>query len=94
MTYSVGNKEQSWIIMNDERIIARIARSATEEIVVRRANTWNIEILDLRWFKNGQPTIKGLRCNMEEAVILLRAVQKAVNDNVSVEEETETNTQE
>lgn len=71
--------------MNNERIIARIARSATEEIVVRRADTWNIEILDLRWYKNGNPTIKGIRCNMDEAKILLRAVQKAVDENVSVE---------
>ena len=72
--------------MNDERVIARIARSATEEIVVRRANTWNIEIMDLRWYKNGNPTVKGIRCNMDEARVLLRAVEKAVNDNVGVEE--------
>ena len=75
--------------MNNERVIARIARNATEEIVVRRADTWNIEILDLRWYKNGNPTIKGIRCNMDEAKILLRAVQKAVNENVSVEKTTE-----
>jgi hypothetical protein len=75
--------------MNDERIIARIARSATEEIVVRRAETWNIQILDLRWYKNGNPTHKGIRCNMDEAKTLLKAVRKAVNENVSVEKTTE-----
>ena len=37
--------------MNDEKIIARIPRNATQELVVRTGNYWNIDILDIRWYE-------------------------------------------
>ena len=66
--------------MNDEKIIARIPRNATQELVVRTGNYWNIDILDIRWYENGKVYRKGMRVNMKEAKKLLRAVQKAVNN--------------
>jgi len=44
--------------MKDERIIARIPRNAADELVIRTANFWNIDIIDMRWYKNGEPTRK------------------------------------
>ena len=66
--------------MNDEKIIARIPRNATQELVVRTGNYWNIDILDIRWYENGKVSRKGMRVNMKEAKKLLRAVQKAVDN--------------
>ena len=63
--------------MKDEKIIARIARNSTDEAVVRIGNHWNIDILDIRWYKNGNPTHKGIRVNKDEAKILLGAIKKA-----------------
>lgn len=71
--------------MNEETIIARIPRNATDEIVVRTGVYWNINILDVRWYKNGSPTQKGIRVNKDEAKALLKAMQKAVNENVKQE---------
>lgn len=77
--------------MNNEKIIARIPRSATQELVVRTGEYWNIDIIDMRWYNNGSVSRKGLRVNMEEAVILVRALEKIVgkNDNKSQEIERE-----
>jgi len=77
--------------MNNEKIIARIPRSATQELVVRTGEYWNIEIVDMRWYNNGSVSRKGLRVNMEEAITLVRALEKIVgkNDNKSKEIERE-----
>lgn len=77
--------------MNNEKIIARIPRSATQELVVRTGEYWNIEIVDMRWYNNGTVSRKGLRVNMEEAITLVRALEKIVgkNDNKSKEIERE-----
>jgi hypothetical protein len=77
--------------MNNEKIIARIPRSATQELVVRTGEYWNIEIVDMRWYNNGSVSRKGLRVNMEEALTLVRALEKIVgkNDNKSKEIERE-----
>ena len=77
--------------MNNEKIIARIPRNATQELVVRTGEYWNIEIIDMRWYNNGSVSRKGLRVNMEEAITLVRALEKIVgkNDNKSKEIERE-----
>tara|TARA_R100000353_G_scaffold136068_1_gene96608 strand:- start:10086 stop:10352 length:267 start_codon:yes stop_codon:yes gene_type:complete len=67
--------------VKDERTIARIPRNASDELVIRTANFWNIDIIDMRWYKNGEPTRKGLRVNMEEGKTLLKAIRKAIGDN-------------
>ena len=41
---------------------------------------WKLDVVDLRWFNNGKPTKKGLRVNMEEAVLLSKALNKIVDD--------------
>tara|TARA_B100000287_G_C20520250_1_gene736668 strand:- start:814 stop:1059 length:246 start_codon:yes stop_codon:yes gene_type:complete len=73
--------------MKDERIIARIPRNAADELVIRTANFWNIDIIDMRWYKNGEPTRKGLRVNMQEGKTLLKAIRKAIGDNNDNNEE-------
>ena len=81
--------------MNNEKIIARIPRSATQELVVRRTGEyWNIEIVDMRWYNNGSISRKGLRVNMKEARTLLRSLQKIVDNYGSESEETEREIQE
>ena len=45
--------------MNNEKIIARIPRSATQELVVRTGEYWNIEIVDMRWYTTAQLAVKG-----------------------------------
>ena len=81
--------------MKDERIIARIPRNAADELVIRTANFWNIDIIDMRWYKNGQPTRKGLRVNMQEGKTLLKAIKKAIGDeNDNKQESSEDNGEE
>tara|TARA_R110002167_G_scaffold3375_3_gene16404 strand:- start:10015 stop:10251 length:237 start_codon:yes stop_codon:yes gene_type:complete len=75
--------------MNKEKIIARIPRSATQELVVRTGEYWNIEIVDMRWYNNGSVSRKGLRVNMEEAKTLVKALEKIVGKYGSESEETE-----
>ena len=66
--------------LNNEKIIARIPRNANDELVIRTANTWNIDIVDMRWYNNGNPTRKGLRVNVEECKTLVKALRKAIGD--------------
>lgn len=75
--------------MKDERIIARIPRNASDEVVVRKANFWNIDIIDIRWYKDGNPTRKGIRVNMKEAKVMLQAIKKAMRDENGNEERDE-----
>ena len=72
--------------MKDEIIIARIPRNVNEEIVVRTATTWNINIVDVRWYKNGNPTQKGVRLNEDEFPLLLKALNTITrrNENANI----------
>jgi len=73
--------------MKDEKTIARIARNAEEELVIRTANYWNIDVVDMRWYKRGNPTRKGLRVNMNEAETLMKAIKKAIGSKNENEQE-------
>ena len=42
-------------------IVGRVIRDATQEVLVKRGVYWNIEVMDIRWFKNDKPTNKGIR---------------------------------
>ena len=53
-----------------------IARNATEEILVKRGNYWNIEVFDVRWHVNDKPSRKGIRMNVEEAKLLLKILER------------------
>tara|TARA_R100000458_G_C8278325_1_gene254334 strand:+ start:218 stop:466 length:249 start_codon:yes stop_codon:yes gene_type:complete len=82
--------------MKDEKIIARIPRNANEELVIRTFEYWNIKVMDMRWFNNGNPTRKGLRVNLKEAETLWKAIKKGIGDengnNKLNEDETESET--
>tara|TARA_R110002020_G_scaffold180072_2_gene374003 strand:- start:3800 stop:4024 length:225 start_codon:yes stop_codon:yes gene_type:complete len=73
--------------MNNEKTIARIARNATQELVIRTGTYWNIDIVDIRWYENGRVTRKGTRVNMKEVKSLLRALEKVVDGYGSEPEE-------
>lgn len=80
--------------MKNERIVVRIPRSATTELLVITGNYWNIDVLDIRWYEDGKPTKKGIRMNIDEAESLNKALRRALNDNINtkpkerIEEET------
>tara|TARA_R110002020_G_scaffold125802_1_gene283224 strand:+ start:415 stop:660 length:246 start_codon:yes stop_codon:yes gene_type:complete len=67
--------------MKDEKIIVRIPRNATSELVVRTAEYWNIPIVDLRWYADGKPSRKGIRMNMDELQHLSKAINKIIEIN-------------
>ena len=67
--------------MKNEVVVARIPRNVNEEIVIRTATTWNIDIVDVRWYKNGSPTQKGVRFNMDEFHSILNAMKKIDRSN-------------
>ena len=66
--------------MKDEKIILRIARDATNEMVVRTGNFYNIDIVDIRWHVNSQPTKKGVRMNMKEMEDVHKALDKILRN--------------
>ena len=65
---------------DDWKIIARIQRDSNNEVIVKSGKYWKLDVVDLRWFNNGKPTKKGLRVNMEEAVLLSKDLNKIVDD--------------
>tara|TARA_R100000656_G_scaffold37925_1_gene31974 strand:+ start:892 stop:1125 length:234 start_codon:yes stop_codon:yes gene_type:complete len=73
--------------MKDEKVVARLPRNATTELVIRTGEYWNIKIVDMRWYVNGSHTHKGLRVNVDEAKTLLRALQKILGDTNEHEQE-------
>tara|TARA_R100000231_G_C5248758_1_gene142063 strand:+ start:111 stop:353 length:243 start_codon:yes stop_codon:yes gene_type:complete len=66
--------------LKDEKIILRIARDATNEMVVRTGNFYNIDIVDIRWHVNSQPTKKGIRMNMKEMEDVHKALEKILRN--------------
>ena len=79
--------------MKNEVVVARIPRNVNEEIVIRTATTWNINIIDIRLYKNGNPTQKGVRTNEEEFPLLLKALstidRRNKNANINTRNESE-----
>jgi|TARA_R110000824_G_scaffold283693_4_gene472064 hypothetical protein len=79
--------------MKEEVVIARIPRNVNEELVIRTAKTWNINIIDIRWYKNGNPTQKGVRINEGEFPLLMKALETITrrnkNDNINTGNESE-----
>ena len=66
--------------MSEMPIVGRVIRDATQEVLVKRGVYWNIEVMDIRWFKNDKPTNKGSRLNMEEAKTLLNILRSELDD--------------
>ena len=76
--------------MKNERIVVRVPRSATTELLVVTGNYWNIDVLDIRWYENGKPTKKGIRMNIDEVKSLNKALRRALNDNINTNNEERT----
>lgn len=67
--------------MSDElTIIGTIVRDATMDCKVKRGIYWNIDVLDIRWYKNDKPTNKGIRLNAKEAKLLLQILRRELDD--------------
>lgn len=76
--------------MKDEKIILRIARDATNELIIRTGNFYNIDIVDIRWHVSSQPTKKGVRMNMKEMEDVYKALDKIMrnkNDNDKIQQD-------
>jgi hypothetical protein len=66
--------------LKDEKIILRIARDATNELIIRTGNFYNIDIVDIRWHVSSQPTKKGVRMNMKEMEDVHKALDKILRN--------------
>ena len=62
-------------------VVARVPRNATSEMLIKKGNYWNIDVLDVRWYSDGKPTKKGIRMNLEEAEIVMKAIKKIIDVN-------------
>ena len=61
--------------MSDLKVVGKVARNSVEEVVVQSGTYWNIEVIDIRWNKNGNPSHKGIRLNKEEAREILNILR-------------------
>ena len=52
--------------LKDSEIKGRIARSAIDEVIIEKGKYWNIDVVDIRWYKDGKHTSKGIRVNKTE----------------------------
>jgi|TARA_B100000902_G_C26864564_1_gene694667 hypothetical protein len=65
--------------LTDEfEVIGTIIRDDSMECKIKKGKYWNIEVLDIRWFKDNKPTNKGVRMNMEEAKLLLQILGREI----------------
>jgi len=62
--------------LKDEKIIVRIPRNGNEELIVRKGNYWNVDVIDIRWHVNGTPTKKGVRMNIDEMEDVHKGLEK------------------
>ena len=67
--------------MSDElEVIGTIVRDAVTDCKIKKGKYWNIEVLDIRWFRNDKPTNKGIRLNVDEAKLLLDILRRELDD--------------
>jgi len=65
--------------LTDEfEVIGTIIRDDSMECKIKKGKYWNIEVLDIRWFRDNKPTNKGVRMNMEEAKLLLQILGREI----------------
>ncbi len=62
--------------LSDLKVVGKVARNSVEEVVVQSGTYWNIEVIDIRWNKNGNPSHKGIRLNKEEAREILNILRR------------------
>ena len=75
--------------MKDEKLVARIPRSAMQELQIITGEYWNIPIIDIRWYADGKPTKKGIRINHQELNILIQALERIKNVNINTKNKEE-----
>ena len=61
--------------------IGSVVRNSDEEIVIQTGTYWNVEVVDIRWFKKDKPTGKGIRMNIDEANKVLNLLRRKLNEN-------------
>ena len=67
--------------MSDElEVVGTIVRDAVMDCKIKRGTYWNIEVFDIRWFRNDKPTNKGIRLNIEEAKTLLDILRREIDE--------------
>ena len=57
-----------------------IVRDANMECKIKKGKYWNIEVLDIRWYRNSKPTNKGTRLNIEEAKLLEQILRRELDE--------------
>jgi len=67
-------------VSDELEVVGTIVRDAVMDCKIKRGKYWNIEVLDIRWFKNDKPTNKGIRLNMEEAKLLLDILRREIDE--------------
>ena len=65
---------------DDFKVVGTIVRDAIMEVKVKKGVWWNIEVFDVRWFKNDKPTAKGIRLNVKEAKLLSDILRRELNE--------------
>jgi len=60
--------------------IGRIVRNSNEEVIIQCGKYWNIDIIDIRWFKGDKPTSKGIRLNRDEAIKVLNLLRRELDE--------------
>lgn len=67
--------------MTDElEVKGTIVRDALTECKIKRGKYWNIEVIDIRWYKSDKFTNKGIRLNIEECKKLLEILKRELNE--------------
>jgi len=57
-----------------------IGRNAELDCKIKHGVHWNIEVMDIRWYRNDKPTNKGIRLNVEEAKLLLQILRRELDE--------------
>ena len=63
------------------KVVGRVPRNATEEVVVTMGTYKLIDVLDIRWYKDNKPSYKGIRVNREEAQLLYAILKRELEVN-------------
>ena len=66
--------------MSELEQIGRVVRNSNEEVIIQCGKYWNIDIVDIRWFKGDKPTSKGIRLNRDEAVKVLNLLRRELDE--------------
>tara|TARA_R110000744_G_scaffold375_3_gene1398 strand:+ start:4146 stop:4385 length:240 start_codon:yes stop_codon:yes gene_type:complete len=66
-------------MLKDGIVVGRIPRNAKEEVRVQVGTYWGRRVLDIRWFKEGEPTKKGIRLAVDGEAVRLQELMKEVN---------------